>query len=364
MKIIYVTNTPSPFQIKWCDFLQNRFDIEFWFMTEFSDKAHGKPNYWNIDLPKGCRKISPKNEFSGLSYRSILKKELNTSNPDIVMIGGSWHAKYFYHGYSWAVNNNKKIMCGPVEFSKNMFKLRALIRNLIVYKLVYRKVDLWMANTFIHYDYLTMVLGVKSRIFMNYDNYLPYIDLPIQKQKERVVFMFGGAFESRNRVLDILKAFEKITLKYDNIKLVLSGFGPEKRVCQEYTSHSAALIKSVDFPRVKKWDEIVSVFKDCDVLINFAGYSPGSGVILSAVASGMAVISTPSVNASRHFMIDSFNGYFVYDSCSLEGAMEKYIQNPDILFQHKIRSKEVAKENLTFEHHAEELQSYLKIEQA
>ena len=362
MKIVYITNTPSPFQIKWCDFLQEHLDIEFWFLTEFSDKAHGKPDYWKIKLAPGCRKISLKYKLNGLSYSSILKEELDKTNPDVIMLGGSWYARYFYSGYRWAVKNNKKILVGPVEFSKNLFKLRVIIRNLIVYRLVYKKVDLWMANSFIHFDYLTMLLRVKSRIFMNYDNYSPYIALPLKRDKKKIVFMFGGAIEKRNRVLEIIKAFERLVLVYDNIELVISGFGPEKKTCNKYVAQSKALADSVDFPEIKEWNEIVDVFGGCDVLINFANYSPGAGVILSAVASGMAVISTASVNASRHFMIDSFNGYFVYDEQSLSDAMEIYIKNPNILLQHRSRSRIIAEETLTFDHHIKDLYSCVKAE--
>jgi len=360
MKIVYITNTPSPFQIKWCDFLQKHLDIEFWFLTEFSDKLHGKPDYWKIKLAPGCRKISSKNKLNGLSYSSILEKELDSANPDVIMIGGSWHAKYFYNGYKWAVNNNKKILVGPVEFSKNMYKLRVIIRNLIIYRLVYSKVDIWMANAFIHHDYLTMVLGVKSRIFMNYDDYLPYMNISLKRDEKKIVFMFGGAIEERNRVLEIIKAFERVVLKYDNIKLVIAGFGPEKGGCIEYVSQSEALSESVYFHDIKDWDEIVEVFNGCNVLINFASYSPGSGVILSAVASGMAVISSASVNAFRHFVIDSYNGYLVYDELSLIDAMEKYINNPGILIKHRERSRKIAKDTLTFDSHLNELNKCLK----
>ena len=76
MKIIYITNTPSPFQIAWCNFLQKHLDIEFWFLIEFSDKAHGVPDYWKIKLVPGCRKISLKYKNNDSIFAPAFRENL------------------------------------------------------------------------------------------------------------------------------------------------------------------------------------------------------------------------------------------------------------------------------------------------
>lgn len=351
MKIVVITNTPSPFQIKWCEFLRKHHDVEFWFMTEFSRQLHGKPDYWNIKLPKGCKQLPTKIRYMGLSYAPTLTKELENFNPDVVVIGGGWYMIYFYQGYRWAVKNNKMILTQPVEFSKHMYGIIKIFRNKIVYKWLYRKVDLWLANGFIHYDYLTHILKRKSRIFMNYDDYSPYLNYKRNYKRNVVQFLFAGALERRNRVPEIIQVFGSLLKKYNNINLVIGGFGKEKQRCRDVISESTTLSKNVSFKDVKSWDEIPKLFSIADVLINYASYSPGSGVILSAVASGMPVISGISVHACRHFVIDSYNGYLVYDQLSLFNAMKEYIENPLLLSRHGKRSRQIATESLTFEKH-------------
>ena len=89
------------------------------------------------------------------------------------------------------------------------------------------------------------------------------------------------------RVPETIKTLKKIVSKYDVARLVIGGYGPEKEQCRDIVDNSSTLLEKVSFYDVKSWDEIPDVFEKCDVLINFASYSPGAGVILSSVASGM-----------------------------------------------------------------------------
>ena len=117
----------------------------------------------------------------------------------------------------------------------------------------------------------------------------------------------------------------KIAIKHKNTRLVIGGYGPEKEICKQMVQSSKELSKTVTFHDVNTWGEIPEVYKKCDILINYASYSPGSGVILSAIASGMGVISSISVNSSRHFVIDKYNGFIIGNEPELFSAMEKYI---------------------------------------
>jgi len=362
MKIVYVTNIPSPYQIKWAEYVRKEHEVEFWFMTDISNSSTGRPSYWNIDLPDYCRILPSKFKKGEFCYGPTLVKELNAFNPDVVMLGGAWYMISFFQAYRWAVKNNKKILMGPVEFSGELYRISKLLRNRAIFKILYKKIDIFLANAFLHYDYLTMALKVKNvRLFMNYDDYSPYMDHDLRpNSSNKITFMYGGSIDRRMRLPELLTTFEKLARKYNNIELVIGGYGSEKEKCIDMVNSSNILKDVVEFHDVGSWNEIPNVYERCDVLINFASFSPGAGVILSAVASGMGVISTITVNASRHFLIHGYNGFFVNDEYGLFDAIEKYILNKDLVRTHSEINKEIGRKQLTFRSHLDEFNKILE----
>jgi len=360
MKIVYITNIPSPFQIEWAKHMSLSYDVEFWFMCKIGERGLEKPAYWNIELPDCCKMVQKPTGLLGKIFGVSLKEKLDEFQPDVVMLGGAWHMPSFYHGYRWARTNDKKLMAGPIEFSATMYRKSIVLRNHIVYNWVYGKVDLWMANGYIHHDYLTLVLGRKSRIFMNFDNYEPYLQ-HTQRSTSEIKFFYAGAISRRLRVPEMLKAFESVAKTHKNTSLTIGGFGAEKEDCIRLVSESEILRDRVIFRDVNSWKEIPSLFQECNVLINFASYSPGSGVVLSAVASGMPVISTVAIHATRHFVIDAYNGYLVYDERTLIAAMEKYLDDPDLIILHGKRSRSIANETLTFSKHIRDFSELIEV---
>lgn len=352
MKIVYVSNIPSPYQIEWAKILRKDYEVEFWFMTDIANSATGRPAYWNIELPEYCRVLPSKFKKGELCYGPTLRKELQKFNPDIVWLHGAWYMISWFQTYRWAVKNKKKIIAGPAEFEKSMYKYFKIIRNKLIYNFFYSKIDLFLANAYIHYDYLKEIIKTKNNVlFMNFDNYSPYLNHQVRQIKENVIFMYGGAISRRFRIPELLFIFEKIALRHNNARLVIGGYGPEKEKCKQIIESSNTLSRSVLFHDVQSWDEIPEVYKKCDVLINYANYSPGSGVILSAVASGMGIISSISVNSTRHFVIDKYNGYIVCSENEMFNAMERYLLNQEYVKLHSFRSKEIGYNTLTLDIH-------------
>ena len=360
MKIVYITNIPSPYQIKWAEYLRKSHEVEFWFMIDIENSISRRPGYWNVELPSFCKMMPSRYKKYELGYGPTLKKELNKFNPDIVMLGAGWYMISWMQGYRWAVKNKKKILAGPIEFGQNMFKINRIIRNKFIYKFLYKSVDYYLANAYIHYDYFGMALGINNRVlFMNYDQYGPYLDHPTRVGRNHVRFLYAGAIDQRMRVLEVIKVFQKLHLQFPNSELVIGGYGPGKKQCIELVESDSRLRDAVIFHDVKSWDEIPEVYNSCDVLINYASYSPGSGVILAAVASGMPIISMISIHATRHFVLNKYNGFIIENQEMLFAAMEAYFENPTLVENHSQRSKNIGVEKLTFKSHVEDFNRIL-----
>ena len=91
MKIVYITNIPSPYQIEWAKCLRRNYEIEFWFMTNIENSVSGRPDYWNVRMPDYCRLLPSWFKRVEFCYGPTLKTELNNFNPDIVWLGGAWY---------------------------------------------------------------------------------------------------------------------------------------------------------------------------------------------------------------------------------------------------------------------------------
>ena len=237
-------------------------------------------------------------------YCPSINSELDQFDPDIVVIGG-WHMIGCLQAFRWAKKNRKFTTTMPWEFSVNMSKIKTIIRNKFIYNWIYRRMDLFLANGYIHYDYFKMYLGKKNvKIFCNFDDYAPYLDHPIRQNNGVITFMYGGAIDRRMRIPELLHIFERLSSSHQNIKLIIGGYGPEKSQCEEIVNKSPSLSSNVKFYNVETWEEVESVYKRCDVLVNYASFSPGAGVVYSAIASGMGLITTTTIHAARSYVAD------------------------------------------------------------
>src|SRR5690606_30819471 len=83
-KLVYITNIPAPYQVKFCDELNKFFDCEFWFYENIPER---RPKFWRIPLNEKC-KIIPnvffKNKGRHFTFSHI--SMLNKFKPDYVIL--------------------------------------------------------------------------------------------------------------------------------------------------------------------------------------------------------------------------------------------------------------------------------------
>lgn len=305
-------------------------------------------------MPSYCRVLKTYFKSKEFCYCPTMSKELYAYDPDLVVVD-SWYHLSVFQAYRWAKSNNRPVVTFPWEFSSNLFNWFVMARNKIIYRWLYKDMDLWMANGYIHYDYFKMVLGKQNvSIFTNFDNYSPYLEHPIRTKNDVVTFLYAGAIDRRMRVPEVIGIFEKLHLKYRNTKLIIGGYGPEKQKCEDLVTRSSSLSTKVEFHNVKSWDEIPEVYNRADVLINFASFSPGAGVIYSAIASGMGLIATTTIHAARIHVIHDHNGFLVDDEYELFNAMERYIVEKDLIEKHSALNKSIGLDCFTFDQHLDD----------
>lgn len=114
---------------------------------------------------------------------------------------------------------------------------------------------------------------------------------------EEVKFISVGRLVEKKGHIYVLQALKKIVEKYNNIKYLIVGDGPQKRSLENYCN-KVNLNKNVTFLGSKKSDEVKQLLKSSSVFIlNSITAEDGDMeglpvVILEAQASGLPILST------------------------------------------------------------------------
>lgn len=339
MRIVFLSNIPAPYQVKYSTELRKYFEIEFWFSS--SNISGGRPNYWNIPLPEYCKVVPLKNNYK---YFNTLKKELNDFNPDVVWLGGSWTKIYWFIAYNWARNKGKKIIVGPMERSHPNQKIFKRIIKKVFFKYIYRKIIIFLCPGYESYDYFKYILKRSNTYLFPYvADISECIKHPIRKINNNIIFAMGGRMIKHYRHKEILKIFEKICINYKNVRLVIAGEGEEKNTCENIVNSSELLKKKVSWRNINNWDDIATFYSECHIFIDYPTWAAWGIIIQETLASGMAIICGADRCASRYYIIDGFNGLRVTNEKEIYNAMEYYIQNPEMIEIHSERNKIIGK---------------------
>ncbi len=113
---------------------------------------------------------------------------------------------------------------------------------------------------------------------------------PIKKNKDKIInLLFVGRLVNRKGLMYLLKAINKIAAKYQNIKLVVIGDGPEKLKLEKYVRVNN-LSKFVDFKGEILGKTRINYFQKSDIFC--APYTDEAfGItILEALSCGVSVI--------------------------------------------------------------------------
>jgi glycosyltransferase involved in cell wall biosynthesis len=146
----------------------------------------------------------------------------------------------------------------------------------------------------------------------------------------------------RFRVHDILDAIEEAYSLQPNIRLALSGNGPDRESLEKRILSSSILSSITTWIDVNTWEGVQDVYLQADVLISYPSYAGWGLTIPEAMASGMGIISGINVTSARELLIPNHNGYFVDTKRELKEAILRYATNPSLIQNHGKMNKEIA----------------------
>ena len=340
MNAIFITNKPSPYQVRFCEALQSEMNMTFLFCMDLNSENH---SYWKLNLPATCKMLDKSKRIliqKGRFYRYMnfdICAELKRAKPDIVMIGDFCHPTC-YVAYRWCIANKVKVVFFR-EFARKEKPIK-------LYSKLYSKADalLVVGNRAVNQykKYFTKTPIYNFSYAADIEKKLAY------ERKENwdgnIKFLYASRYVEEHRPFLVLDAFDKLAQKYDCVELVMSSRGILQNKCEEYALELNCSERIKFKNHLSSWDEVNNLFIESDVLV-FPGFTTWGLVIPEAMAAKMAVIVCSEVGASELLPSDSFVNPTIDDVFK---KMEQYVLNRSRLVVEGTRNRELSKSERFF----------------
>ena len=110
------------------------------------------------------------------------------------------------------------------------------------------------------------------------------------EQRRRINILFVGRIEERKGLIYLLRAYQILEKKFQNLRLIIIGEGELKEKCQQFAKNHN--LKEVYFEGEKTDRELVSYYKTADIFCAPSIYGESFGVVLvEAMACGLPVVA-------------------------------------------------------------------------
>jgi len=106
----------------------------------------------------------------------------------------------------------------------------------------------------------------------------------------KINLLFVGRIEERKGLIFLLKAFEILKRKYQNLRLIVVGEGPERKNCEDFVKEKK--LKDVVFLGELRGKELFKIYRTADIFCAPSIFGESFGlVILEAMASGLSFVA-------------------------------------------------------------------------
>jgi glycosyltransferase involved in cell wall biosynthesis len=327
-------------------------------VTEQVDKGFGTALLWDLPLLNGYEHEFVLNvsrdpgthHFRGLDNPG-LRKALERQSPDAVLLfGHGWktHARLLWRGApkgAALLYRGDSHLLGPQPRG-----MKAQVKSLATRRLL-ANVDQFLAVGSANADYFRAYGAGDERI-----TFVPHcVDnarFAAQGNREAgrmrrrelglsdsdVVILFAGKLEEKKRPLDLLQAFQMLTLP---ARLVFAGAGP----LEEELRQRAAGVAGVQFLPFQNQTAMPSLFAAADVFVlpSFGRQETWGLAVNEAMNCGCAIIVTDHVGCARDLVHEGQNGRVVAagDAAALAGALQDAVADPQRLKRWQAKSREI-----------------------
>lgn len=309
-RVLFVTGIISPFWIELAKEIEDSGDLEF--RIAFCDPTlASRGKHWQrpeISLDRHYTNTNSSNLTSWLSQVYAVCR------PDVVIAGG---VRNKASRIIRQLSRKDEVLFGYFGEQPNQSNKLVQQIKLQLYRreLANAQPDFFLAAGGRAVDTYSTLSPSRCKVVM-----FPYYqDLSIALGFERnsiqtpIRFLFSGQLIPRNSIRAMTGAFEKLAETHTGkFTWCISAYGEEEGYIRGTLERSPKLKSVVSFDRdFEEWNDRLRPFINSDVLVVPAVHSGWGLVVPEALAAGLPVITTRSVEAARYFVEDMTNGLFV-----------------------------------------------------
>lgn len=162
---------------------------------------------------------------------------------------------------------------------------------------------------------------------------------------DKIVIGCVARYDQQKGLFYLLEAFRMLTVRYENIRLVLVGDGPQRKELEEWVKKENMEGKIILAGFRRDYDRIMQGF---DIFVLPSLWEGLPLALMSAMVSGKAVVST-IVSGIPEIIEDGVNGFLVppANEAALSEKIEKLICVPRLREETGLRAREYIENNLS-----------------
>lgn len=158
-----------------------------------------------------------------------------------------------------------------------------------------------------------------------------------KKTNPKLNILFVGRIEERKGLIYLLRAYQILTQKFQNLRLIIVGEGELKKECQDFVKDNN--LKEVYFEGEKSGRELVSYYNTADIFCAPSIYGESFGIVLlEAMACGLPVVAFDN-EGYKSTLEEKKEQKFLVKSKDFVGLAQKL----EILIKNENLRKEMAK---------------------
>lgn len=327
-KVLILSDPTSAHTIKWVNALYNKgIDVYLFGLSKFYLKDYpGIPeeHFFNILIDDSLFKKNTNSKFVFLKSLPTLKKIIKKVKPDIV------HAHYASsYGLFGSLLNFHPFLISVWGSDIYDFPNKSFINKLII-KYNFRKAERILSTSHImaeevkkytKKDILVTPFGIDTNKFK-----------PLTKTiyKNSIIIGTIKTLEKHYGIDYLIKAFNIVSKKITNVKLLIVGEGTEEEYLKSLSSQLSIEDKIIFIGKVP-YDEVVNYHNEIDIFVALSiEESFGVSILESSSCSKAVVVS--NANGLKEIVVDGITGIIVNkkDENSAADAIIKLLENPSL----------------------------------
>ncbi len=320
MKVVLVTNIPTPYRIPLWDALYNLIDLQVICISEIEKNRHWHTENRNYISFLKSHHFFMKDRSFHFSLPLALFIKLIKINPDVLIITGYDLPQYWEALFYAKIFGKKKVLWSGSTL------LSALSKSNIMYRL--KKYFIHSCDGYYTYgseatkyiesfgvDSDKIVTGVNT---VDTDYYKTHAS-NFFRVDGKLNFLFVGQLIKRKGLENVIEAFAKISR--DDWRLMVVGKGEQENDLKQLTA-KYGLENHIEFMGFKQKEQIVEYYAKADVFL-MPSYKEVWGLVLNeALASGLFCIASKYAGATFDLIKEGENG-FIIDPMNIEDVVRK-----------------------------------------